>query len=141
MRTGVAFAVPLALLAASVGKLADWGRFESSLATFALVPMPVRNVGAVVVPAIEVVPLVLALRGRVLAANAGALALVLVFSGVVGWHWAMNIRPTCSCFGAWTRNAAAEGATEGWLARNGGLIVVGASAIVCSHGRARGGAR
>lgn len=93
--------VPTVFLMAAVAKLIDYPAFARSLDTYILLPDDVRFVGAVSTPAIEAVPFLLLALGRRLASSVFSLALLIVFTSILGIHWINNLQPDCACIGEW----------------------------------------
>jgi len=117
--TGV---VPAVLALAACAKLMDWEAFVASLGSFSLVHPALRSTGMVLVPAVEVVPLLVYCCGYPRAANRVALIVLSVFTALLVWHWAHNVKPQCACFGAWVHYEAVEESGRVLFTRNALLI-------------------
>lgn len=128
--------VPTVLAAAALGKWLAWDKWVESVETFVMVPATGRQLASVVVPVLEIVPLVLGMFGSTVLGNVCASTLVAAFSIVVGVHWWNNTPPTCACLGYWQTYRSVDDSMRAWAWRNGVLITL--SALACSTGgRAR----
>lgn len=132
VRTGVQSLLPAILFLTAIGKLADWDHWRSSVDGFVLLPSWCMDLLSVVLPAVEAAPFVVFVSGRRLQAVVCSLGLVSLFTGVLLWHWANNVKPTCACLGLWARYLDVEGSIRAGLVRNGVLWSAGFAGLLAS---------
>lgn len=120
---------PLLMLWASVYKLANWDSYVDSVATYTLLPEVGRALAVLTVPALEATPFSLMLMRKQITANLLVIATILLFTGIVAFHWLNNVEPSCSCLGEWAAFDEIEENSLFLIARNI-LLVALASATV-----------
>lgn len=130
--SGLVGAVPAVMLLASVGKLADWNRFQASLATYVLLPHWIPSICSVSIPAVEAIPIILLIYGYRRISNGLCISLLVLFTAVTVWHWMNNVPPDCACLGLWARYFRINESFRGVLLRNAGLSLTAVLSICVS---------
>jgi peroxiredoxin/uncharacterized membrane protein YphA (DoxX/SURF4 family) len=113
---------------AGLAKLVDRSGSRKAMADFG-VPTPLAPVVGVALPVAEVaVAVALVLRSAAWGGALGALALLLLFIGVIGYNLAQGRTPDCHCFGQFSSRPV------GWptLVRNGVLAAL--ASVIVWHG-------
>lgn len=126
---------PVVLAFAAGGKVMDHARFRESLAGFDAFPHSVRGGAAWAAPAVEVLPLLLLLSGRVRAAAAASLSLLAMFTAALSWQRAVGKPPTCACVGLWARYLSVREDFAGSLVRNGLLAATSVLTLLLARPR------
>lgn len=103
-RTGLTRLAQLALggvfVVAAVSKISDVAWFAQQVHNFRLLPLPLENLVAIVLPWIELVAAVALVTGPRRRAGAWIVfALMAVFTIAVGIAWARGLDFRCGCFG------------------------------------------
>lgn len=123
----------IAFAVAAVLKLVDRSGFRRAVVDFGA-PARLAAPLAWIVPALELAVAVLLVPGATARwAAAGALALLIVFTAAIAVALARGRRPECHCFGS----RGSDGVGRGTLARNAGLIALGAVAVAVAPGAER----
>lgn len=132
VRLGIVLAVPVVLAMAAVGKLLDWRAFEHSIQSFRLMPPWVAQLGPLV-PAVELLPVLLLGYGFARAANVLSFVILVLFSLLLTVHLAFAAEPECSCLGIWAEYLRFEQSTTDGLLRNAALLATAALGAIVSR--------
>jgi putative oxidoreductase len=115
--------IGVVFLTSGLAKIADVGSFARQIHYFRMLPLPLENLTAIVLPWVELVmALAILLRIRPRAGSVVGVGLMMVFVVAVGAALARGLDIECGCFG--TADATRVGAAK--LLENVGLLALAA---------------